>query len=335
MIALIALLLAGELVTTRQHDGSGRSLRGLHAFSTEIVWATGTNGTVLLTRDGGKTWVPRNVPEAAALDFRDVHATSADTVFIQSAGVGAASRIYRSRDAGETWTLVHQLPDERGFFDGLTFWEPSHGIAYSDPVAGRFLLLETRDGGDSWQPLTGLPPAHDGEASFAASGTGIYARAPGHVWFGTGGLGGPRIFHSTDRGKTWTVTPAPLRSGFETAGCFSLVFWDARNGCAVGGRYDQPDDPSGTCVITSDGGRSWRPAEKPPHGYRSAVAIIPAAPPGTLVAVGTNGMDLSSDGGRTWTRHGGARYNAIDFAPGSATGWIAGVGTLERVTWQP
>jgi len=335
MTLLILLMMAGEITVTNQHFAFGVSFRGLSALDAETVWASGSEGTVLATTDGGKTWKTKKIGGAKDLDFRDVHALDARTVLVQSAGPGAASRIYRSENRGKAWKQVYQMSRPAGFFDGIAFWDGSRGIAYSDPVEGRFFLLATEDGGETWRELSGLPPALDGEASFAASGTGIHLLAPDKIWFGTGGQADARVFHSPDGGQTWTVTATPLRAGDSAAGCFSLVFWDEKNGCAVGGKYDAPEDPSGTCVVTNDGGRSWRPAKKMPRGYRSAVAIVPGAPAGTLVAVGPNGIDLSADGGETWTHQGGEYLNAIAFPPGSTIGWVAGESEIHQITWTP
>ncbi|MDJ0836918.1 MAG: YCF48-related protein, partial [Acidobacteriota bacterium] len=214
------------------------SLRGLHSVSDQELWASGTQNTVLHSTDGGRNWRVKKVAEDMDLDFRDIEAVSKDTVFVQSVGSGSTSRIYRSTDAGVTWRLVFTNPHKQGFFDGIAFWNPKHGVAYSDPVNGSFFLIETRNGGDTWNRLNSLPPAHDKEASFAASGTAITVRPGGGLWFGSGGSAA-RIFRSPDYGKTWTVADTPLRQGEPPEGCFSLVFWDDLNGCAVGGRYNE------------------------------------------------------------------------------------------------
>ena len=55
------------------------SLRGLRAVSSDIVWASGTGGTVIRTLDGGQTWSVMSVPGAEKLDFRGIWAWDADT----------------------------------------------------------------------------------------------------------------------------------------------------------------------------------------------------------------------------------------------------------------
>src|SRR5207247_1347406 len=125
------------------------------------------------------------------------------TAFVMSAGEGPLSRIYKTTDGGSRWTLLFTNPEPKGFFDAIGFWDSTHGILLGDPVDGRFAILTTSDG-NTWQSLKG-PPAQRGESAFAASGTCLFTRGTREVWFGTGGPGGARVFHSEDGGKTWSV----------------------------------------------------------------------------------------------------------------------------------
>src|SRR5205814_5471744 len=65
----------------------------------------------------------------------------------------------------------------------------------------------TDDGGASWKPLDPktLPPALPDEGAFAASGTCLAAHGTDDVWFCTGGAKVARVFHSSDRGRSWTA----------------------------------------------------------------------------------------------------------------------------------
>ena len=91
----------------------------------QLAWASGTHGTYLRTTDGGNTWQPAQVPGAEALDFRDVEAFSADLAYLLSAGPGDQSRIYKTTNAGKTWTLQFTNKNPKGFFDCMAFWTPT------------------------------------------------------------------------------------------------------------------------------------------------------------------------------------------------------------------
>jgi len=54
-----------------------------------------------------------------------------------------------------------------------------------------------------------------------------------------------------------------------------------------------------TAAFSTDGGKQWRAAHTPPHGFRSAVAYN--AQQKLWITVGPNGTDISRDDGRNWT----------------------------------
>jgi photosystem II stability/assembly factor-like uncharacterized protein len=334
---LIALISPVSLPTAdvhweKQASATTVRLRGVSAVSANVAWASGQGGTYLRTTDGGLTWRAAIVPGAETLDFRDVDAFDANTAYLLAIGEGDKSRIYKTTDGGARWTMQFKNENPAAFFDAMAFWDRDHGIAMSDPVAGRFLIITTADGGRTWtaMPSDGMPPALEGEGGFAASGTCITVRGRNDVWFGTGGPKGARVFRSSDRGRTWEVAAAPLASG-KAAGIFSLTFWSARKGVAVGGDYTKERDAVGNVATTEDGGRTWKAIGiSRPSGYRSSVARVPGASQLRLIAVGPSGTDYSMDGGRSWKTITGQGFHAASFAT-AGTGWAVGEnGTIAR-----
>ncbi|HLW76591.1 MAG TPA: hypothetical protein VKS01_06385, partial [Bryobacteraceae bacterium] len=256
-----------------QESGTTASLRGVWAVSEKVAWASGSGGTWLRTIDGGKTWKASKVEGASDLDFRAVRAFDEYTAFLLSIGTGEKSRIYKTTDAGEHWQLMFSNPDPKGFYDALQFWDTDHGIVLGDPVDGHFEVLTTEDGGATWKAQK-TPAAVTGEGAFAASNSCLIVRGEHEAWFGTGGKGGGRIFHSTDGGKSWSVTKTPIRNDSASAGIFSIAFSDAKHGMAVGGDYNQPTETTGNIVETSDGGKTWPAPKSGPNGFRSAILHV-------------------------------------------------------------
>ncbi|GAA1569265.1 oxidoreductase [Actinomadura kijaniata] len=297
--------------------------RGLAAVDRNVAWAAGSGGNVLRTVDGGRTWRKVAPPDAAGLEFRDVEAFDADRAVVLAIGEGDASRVYRTVDGGRTWTLGFRNDDPRAFYDCMTFFDRRNGLAMSDPVDGRFRILATSDGGASWRvlPSAGMPPALEGEAGFAASGQCLVAHGSRNVWMATGGGKASRVFHSRDRGRTWTVAETPLPSS-ASSGVFAVAFRDARHGIAVGGDY-RPGQPSPTAAaVTRDGGRTWRAASRPPAEYRSGLTWPAYSGPAAL-AVGPTGSDYTLDGGRTWRRFDTGGFDTVDCARDGAC-WASG-----------
>ena len=328
LVTVVAALTLGAQAEAQWATVPSRTtaeLRGLSVVSPSVVWASGQRGSVVRTTDGGATWTVDTIPGAATLDLRAIEATSPMTAHAIS--IGDSSRIYRTTDGGRTWSLRWSATRKGTFLDAIRFWDARHGIAMSDPVDGRFLILTTSDGGDSWTevPAERIPPALAGEGGFAASGSCLALAGSSHVWFASGGATVARVYHSADRGRTWSVHDTPIRAGVASAGIFSIAFRDARNGMIAGGDYQQPALGGRNLAFTSDGGRTWLLADsaRGPAGYRSAVAYLPTLNGRGLVAVGLNGTDLSRDGGRTWLRVDSTAYNSVAFATANR-GWAVG-----------
>src|ERR671911_3018809 len=295
----MALASSGDYAWQLTPTGSTASLRGLSAVSERVAWASGSLGSVLRTTNRGATWQSIGPPGTSALQFRDIEAFNRDTAVILSIGVGTDSRIYRTTNGGQTWTLVFQNTDPAAFYDCMAWFNKHRGLALSDPVNGRFRILATNDGGRTWHVVDAdMPPALPLEFAFAASGQCITTAGGRDVWFGTGGDAVARVFHSGDRGLTWTVANTPVRSG-PTAGIFALAFRDPRHGIAAGGDFAAPTASPDAFALSDDGGASWRLVTAAPDAYRSGAHWVTGT---TAIAVGPSGSDVSVDRGRSWTR---------------------------------
>jgi len=113
-----------------------------------------------------------------------------------------------------------------------------------------------------------MPPAVAREFAFAASGTCLVTSGRRDAWFAGGG-GASRVFRSTDRGLTWTVTAAPIPAA-EAGGVFSLAFRNRDEGVMVGGDFTATANGQNASGCTLDGGTNWSPGGDL-AGYRSGV----------------------------------------------------------------
>jgi photosystem II stability/assembly factor-like uncharacterized protein len=317
-ILLFSLLISGVCSAQMwqlQQSGTTAGLRGIHAVDGNVVWASGTGGTVLRSLNGGAQWQQcATPPNADKLDFRGIWAWDAQMAFALSSGPGDLSRLYRTTDGCTTWKLIFTNPDAGGFWDGLLFVDLQYGLIYGDPVAGttrnqsgdleRVLPLHvTRDGGMHWKAGKILQP-RAGESAFAASNSAMTTNG-GWIWLGTSKA---RVLRRLQSGE-WLSAETPMASGNDSSGVFSLAFRDPLHGVAVGGDYGKPKETSGTAAYTFDGGEHWTTASKPPHGYRSAVAWD--AKKQAWITAGTNGTDISYDDGKTWQWLDSGNWNAL------------------------
>lgn len=322
---------------TPQDSGTDALLIGISPVDEQVVWVSGTGGTFARTTDGGRTWQAGVVPGADSLQFRDVHAVDAGTAYLLSAGSGEASRIYKTTDAGRSWTLQFTNTNPDAFFDCMDFWDDASGIAFSDAVDGTFPILVTGDGGATWThlPAASLPAAQPGgEGSFAASGTCVRTHGDSTAWIGTGAAPVARVLKTTDRGRTWTSHETPIVGG-SAAGIASLAFRDALHGAALGGDIASPDAFADNVATTADGGQTWTLAGRPPFpGAVYGSAYVPGAVPAPLVAVGPGGMAVSRDDGATWSRLDTLTYWSTAFAS-PAAGWAVGPeGRITKIAFE-
>ncbi|MFO0685105.1 MAG: YCF48-related protein [Sandaracinus sp.] len=288
--------------------GTTESFRGLALPAPGVIWASGTHGTWARSVDGGAHVEVGVVPGAETLDFRSLHAWSAERAIVLSAG--DPGRAFVTDDGGAHWTETLTRSGEGVFFDSLAF-DGEEGLALGDPLPSaegpRFVVLRTHDGGRTWQDQAG-PIAEPGEAAFAASNACIAALGEGRWRFATGGAA-PRIFATDDDGAHWQSTGVAL-PGSASAGIFAIALEDAHVGYAIGGDYAAPT-ASGSFARTHDGDAHWE-IGAPPPGYRSSIAIDGDR----LVAVGTSGSDLSTDEGAHWQPIDDRALNVVRAADG-------------------
>ena len=307
-----------------QSSGTTALLQAVSAVNDDVVWVSGRLGTFVRTTDGGANWEPGRVPGADSLEFRDVEAVSADTAYLLSAGAGDLSRIYKTVDAGRTWTLQFRNDEPDAFFDCFDFWSPTRGVAFSDAVRGEHFLLETGDGGSTWTrlPPARLPAALPGEGSFASSGTCVAASGSGFALIGLGNTTRTRVLRTADGGATWSAADTPLASG-DAKGFGSVVVFDTLRAVAFGGDFAAPAVPGAYVAISGDGGRSWSAGGQPTFaGAIYGAARVPAAGE-SVIAVGPGGANLSRDGGRTWTPVDTLAWWSVEVASRRA-GWMVG-----------
>jgi hypothetical protein len=335
-LAVVAFLSAAAPARAQwqiEPSGTTASLRGIHAVTANVAWASGTDGTVLRTLDGGQSWRSCSVPVGAdKLDFRSVWAWDAEHAMVMSSGPGNESRLYSTHDGCRTWRLIFTNTDADGFWDSLQFDGTRFGVILGDPVQGSFTMFVTYDGGGQWtrQVNPCLRIIDTKQGAFAASNQSLAIiplqnanSAPGtgtnhQIWFGTSGawlygfeLAPLELISATSEGNAANrcahVRAIPNGSK-DSAGIFAVAFHDITNGVAVGGDYAQPQNGTSTAAFTTDG-MHWEVAVHPPSGYRSTVAWDSSD--ASWIAAGSTGSDISRDNGNTWQALDHGNWNAI------------------------
>lgn len=282
-----------------------------------MAFGGGSRASVAIrTTDGGSTWNPVNVPVGGSLR----HAAGiGNNVW----AVGENGSLIRSKDFGNTWTLIDGMPKATLYgiqfssantvyaagSDGLIAKSTDAGKTWKSKfitngsVASRIQdlffvnekvgytahsyrrAMKTTDGGESWTEI--IPDTTSSTA---------YCMAVYFLNENLGFVAGRNasktdfIYKTTDGGKSWDV-----KSNVFQANLRAIAFANANNGAVVGEAL--------SAGYTTDGGATWKPSTfvNPPAGSSGKIIKkIVFTSPTNAVAVGDAIILNSSDAGATW-----------------------------------
>ena len=334
--AVFALFIMGLLHSQPLHldiltTGTKTHIRGLSVVNDNVVWVSGSNGTIGRSSNGGKNWKWTTVKGFENREFRDIEAFDANTALVMAADEPAY--ILKTIDGGESWKIVYENKSKGMFLDAMDFANSQLGIVIGDPVSGRAFIATTDNTGNTWQEhdSQSLPACDSGEAFFAASGSNVRYFANHEYYLVSGGLRSRLITSSS-------AVDLPIIQGRETTGANSIdVFDDGisdRPGgrmVIVGGDFNAPDSTAKNCFYSANGGKTWKEPKIPPHGYRSSVEYLSKK---DLLACGINGVDYSNDGGKTWRLISKEGFNVCRIARIGTGVYLAGNnGKIARLTF--
>ena len=240
------------------------------------------------------------LPSEKNAEFRSIAQTE-KYVFILN--VGNPALLYKISKEDLSYELVYQENHEKVFYDSMQFWNDKEGIAIGDPIEGSFSVITTRDEGVSWQktPSDRLPHLEEGEAAFAASNTNIVIKGNA-TWLVSGGKKA-RVFHSRNKGKSWSVVETPIVQGKQMTGIFTADFYNSTIGFISGGNYEVLSQNFDNKAVTYNGGKTWNlVAQNQGFGYASCIQYIPNSHGKGLISVGASGIYYSDDGGSSWNQ---------------------------------
>jgi hypothetical protein len=295
---------------------SGRqvSIRGLSAVSDQVIWCSGSKGSVVRSTDGGKSFAWITVPGYGQRDFRDIHAFNENAALIM--GIGEPAVILKTEDGGQSWQKVFEDSTKGMFLDAMDFDGKGKGTVIGDPIGGSLFQAFSTDFGASWQKAANKIKLGDGEAFFASSGTNIQ---------GTGNKEHPYLFVSGGtfsnlyyNGKVYLL---PLVKGKESTGANSIACY-GRKAIIVGGDFKQSKDTNGNCILLNLRKEPvFTHALQPPSGYRSCVIYVSKK---ILLSCGTSGVDISYDEGLHWKHFSDQGFHVVQKARKGKTIFLAG-----------
>jgi photosystem II stability/assembly factor-like uncharacterized protein len=302
------------------------SIRGLSVVDDNIIWASGSSGSVARSTDGGKDFQWRKIKDYEKRDFRDIEAFDSNTAVIMA--VAEPAVILKTKDGGQTWKEVFRDTTAGMFLDAMDFVN-GYGTVIGDPVNKKIFMAYTEDFGDSWKisSITNNISVADGEAFFASSGTNIKLSNAKFPVFVSGGKKSSLYFSSTSNHIL------PLLQGEESTGANSLALSPGKSsrGIVVGGDFAKDTATAGNCTLITLLPFTSQQPKTSPHGYRSCVEYITE---NKLITCGTSGVDVSVDGGMNWQLISKESFHVCQKAKKGKSVFLAGNnGRIAKLTW--
>ncbi|KXK04228.1 MAG: BNR repeat-containing glycosyl hydrolase [Acidobacteria bacterium OLB17] len=253
------------------------NLKDIFFQNSETGWITGTDGTLLRTDDGGRTWLP--VQKFTTDSILQIYFTDPSTGWmlcernIYSRGKNPTSYLRKTTDGGVHWDKVEFEDADRERVTRILFDRNGLGLAFGE--GGIFYRLQ--EDGRTWKKsraaihfllLDGAYSSGMNGAIVGAGGTIVFTQDGGLTWeeatilhdtstrinsvvftsakqgwaVGTNGS----IFTATGGGRLWRLVPQD-----ETAATLNNVYFtSARDGYIAGN--------DGTILHTTDAGAHWR-----------------------------------------------------------------------------
>ena len=272
------------------------------------------SGGVWKTTDAGQNWLPISdgkIP-VGSIGNIEVSQSDPDVVYVGTGSDGVRSNVsigrgvYRSTDAGQTWTFVG-LRDV-GQIGAMRVHPSNPDIVYVSAMGNPFKpnaergVFRTRDGGRNWQKVlfisdsTGavdveLQPGNP-DVVFA-----VMSRLERKPWTIISGAREGGIFKSSDAGNTWTRLTNGLPNDLIGKGNLGVT---AANPNRLYLLYEAK--PGGGLYRSDDEGATWAmvngmPAIVQRPFYYTTLSADPTN--ADVVYVGAEGFWRSADGGKT------------------------------------
>lgn len=236
---------------------------GIETPAENVLWAAGTNGKVIQSRDGGKGWAVQVTPVNQHL--QDIAAWDEQ----RAVAVGNEGVVILTRDAGKTWQETKAPRSEVANKLIRVIVSPG-GEAWAVGVMGA--VLQSKDYGVTWERRIKEEDVTWNDITFVNTKV---------AWI-VGEFG--RMLRTTDGGATWKPRDSPTKRSLN-----AVAFRDAMHGVAVG--------LEGTLLKTDDGGTTWSQVPTATGEHLFDVVWNGAE----WISVGTKGAILKGDKtGATW-----------------------------------
>lgn len=301
-------------------SGIKSSLRGLSVVDDSIIWASGSNGTVLKSTNGGNSWQQISVPNFEKRDFRDIEAFDSNNAVIMA--IAEPAQILKTVDGGKNWTIIFTDSTKGMFLDAMYFKDAKNGIVIGDPINNKTFLAITSDASNSWQTQSNTNSMAEGEAFFASSGSNIFLHKKNR--FIVSGGKQSNLYYNEQKFEI------PINKGLESTGANSISVYKSA-AIIVGGDFKKDADTTGNCVLFNLKTKQFIQPTTRPTGYRSCVIQVNKK---LAFTCGLNGVDMSNDSGINWKNISKEGFHVVAKAKkGNAVFFAGGKGKIGKLIY--
>ena len=285
-----------------RYDGSSWSLMTSPATTTLIAVdvspdgstaiAVGSSGVVLICSSG--TWAKKTFPSSYA---QYCCATLSNTVMLVG---GAQGDLYRTTNAGASWTKITASSSSQGIIRSIRFFDSNRGMLIPSTPP----IFYTADGGVTWTAATGIAAGVTGftDGAIPALSEAWSANTLGAIYFSSSGggswskyvdFGTSEQWYGMDMwtgGSGWAVSRYHILYNTTVAKRFDEGRWFNQPVCTSGTQnyiYDVSLTSANEGWMVGKGGLILRLSRGPVGGYlsRDTIAAAKALPDGARVVL--------------------------------------------------
>jgi photosystem II stability/assembly factor-like uncharacterized protein len=276
---------------TKRVSGTTAFLYAVDFVDKSYGWAVGSQGTILKSTNGGKTWATLSKGKAYTLSGVDFVSRTTGWVIgnvpYNPAQPLQPTVILKTTNGGKTWAPQAHPNDKTYVFrirmrtatDGWILGE-NWRVDQAPPPKPYSSILRTTDGGAHWIQHPDSPPDLVRDVTFPS----------GSVGYAVGYRG--NNFKTVNGGTNWT--PMPGLTGILRV--MGVAFTSPTNGIAAGDKAVDTVSP-GLISHTTDGGQTWKLTPVPCTSQLRCATSYGSS----IWVVGEGGKMLrSGDGGLSW-----------------------------------
>ncbi len=198
----------------QQTSGVSVLLNTVKIVDQNTAWAAGDSGKVIRTTNGGIAWNEVDGGNFGEAFIWNMDAIDSNTAFVTISPLPLSKTyIYRTTNSGNSWEIV--FTQEGGFINNIQMLDKLKGIAYGDPVNGKWNIIKTNDGGATWYHIPSEPNADSSEVGMYYNSMCLTDSL--HIWF----IGDQKVYRSVDGGVNWSYS--------ETEGYFTSIWFNSNS----------------------------------------------------------------------------------------------------------